>query len=153
MSVRQPLGDEAAAEAVEVPEGLEVLSEGGLALLATRPDTVRFAQRLVELADVDCCPTSAEELQLLLPEETAASSLFLWEEPLTVTRAPGYAPESLLVLVLPCFWRHSGICSDGLSMRSIVVYHCGLGCPNDQATVMHRLAPQALLMCNLDHTN
>lgn len=122
MSVRQPLGDEAATEAVKVPEGVEVLSEGGLALLATRPDTVRFAQRLVELADVDFCPTSAERLQRLLPEETAASSLFLWEEPLTVTRAPGCAP-----LAPPCFQQSSSVCSRDMSVSTAVAYHNGLG--------------------------
>lgn len=83
-----------------MPEGLEVLSEGGLVVLATRPDTIEFAERLVQLADLDFCPASAEQLQRQLPEETAASSLFLWKEPLIVTRAPGCAFSSLFDLSL-----------------------------------------------------
>lgn len=92
MSVREPLEDANASEVVALPEGLKVLSEGGLALLASTPDTMKFTQRLADFADVDSCPSSAEHLQQLLPEEAAASSLFLWDQDFIVTRAPGYEP-------------------------------------------------------------
>lgn len=84
-TLKDPVGDPQAAR----PPGVQVLSEGGAALLATRPDTYAFSERLVQLAELDQHPGSAEQLQQVLPEETAACSLFLWEEPLLVTRAPG----------------------------------------------------------------
>lgn len=106
MSVRRPsiasLRDTTGDADAAVPDGVEVLSEGGSELLASRPDTTAFARQLIELADADRCPGSAEQLQQQLPEETAACSLFLWAEPLVVTRAPGCVSASYASHVYTC---------------------------------------------------
>ena len=52
-----------------------------------QPDTIAFIERLQELAELDT-QDSPGSLKLT-PERSAASSLFLWQEPIVVTRAPG----------------------------------------------------------------
>jgi hypothetical protein len=84
-------------QALGVPDGVQVLHPlekplpspfGTSTHPLAQPDTVKFIKRLSELAKVDDRVDSGTNHQLT-PEEAAAASLFLWNEDIIITRAPG----------------------------------------------------------------
>jgi hypothetical protein len=78
-------------------------------------DTISFIKRLDELAQLD--QQTMTDLSTLDPEHTAASSLFLWQEPIIVTRAPGRCD------VLGGFAGELSIHSSRLFYSTTVAYH------------------------------
>lgn len=78
------------------PESVEVLYPqekplqspfGAQAHPLSQADTVAFIGRMQKLSQTD--EQAATQSLKLSPEQAAAASLFLWKDPLVITRAPG----------------------------------------------------------------